>query len=266
MRSTRLTGWRRVANAMWSAPDDPQIYGVLELDARPLCAFIHAARARGHRLTPTHLVGRALAFAMGQVPALNVHIAFGRAIARDTIDIFFITSTEGGRDLSGVKIERADEKTALDLADELQRRAAEARSGRDPAFARAKRRTDRLPIPLLRGMLRLGAHVVGDLERSVPSLGLFRRPFGSAVVSSVGMLGLPTGFAPLSWMYRVPLVLLVGEIVEKPVVEGAAIVARPLLAVSATIDHRYVDGWHISQLVRHFRAYLEEPGAHEPAW
>ena len=47
--------------------------------------------------------------------------------------------------------------------------------------------------------------------------------------------------------YRAPLAL-VSEITEKPVVRDGEIVARPLLTISATMDHRYLDGAHAARL------------------
>ncbi len=102
------------------------------------------------------------------------------------------------------------------------------------------------------------------LRRDIALLGLEKNPFGSAMVSSVGMLGLPHGFAPLSWMYDVPLLLLVGEITQKAVVRDGRIVARAMLPICATIDHRYVDGSHISRLMAAFSAYLAAPARFEP--
>src|SRR4051812_40571199 len=123
MRGEKLTGWRKIAQAMWQAPDDPQIFGALECEAAPLRAFIDAARAAGHRVTPTHVVGRALAHALPRVPDLNTRIVGDRILPRDSVDIFFVTAVEGGRDLSGVKIARADQKSALDVARELSEKA-----------------------------------------------------------------------------------------------------------------------------------------------
>jgi hypothetical protein len=42
------------------------------------------------------------------------------------------------------------------------------------------------------------------------------------------------------------------------------VVIRPVISLTATIDHRYADGWHISQLIKPFRAYLQDPSAFEP--
>jgi pyruvate dehydrogenase E2 component (dihydrolipoamide acetyltransferase) len=249
---------------MWSPPDDPQIFGALDVDAAPLVAFMERARAAGHRVTPTHLVGRALAHALEAVPDLNVRIRRGRARARRSVDIFFITAVAGGRDLSGVKIAAVPSKPAFAVAEELTRRSGALKRGEDRDFARTKRLTDRAPPWLLRRVLRLGALVTEELGLDLPGLGLPREPFGSAMITSVAAFGLPHGFAPLAWMYDVPLLLLVGEMAERAVAEGGRVEARRVLPITATIDHRYVDGWHVSHAMRAFREYLAAPERFEP--
>jgi pyruvate dehydrogenase E2 component (dihydrolipoamide acetyltransferase) len=263
MRGARLSGWRRIADAIWRAPSDPQIYGLLEIDATALLAFMADARAAGHHVTPTHLVGRALAHALVEAPDLNVRLSHGRAIPRPSIDIFFITAVSGGRDLSGVKIERADQRSVQEIARELTARVQRLRDGDDPRFEASKRLGGRLPRPLLRLGLRLGAYLAGDLALSIRALGLDASPFGSAMVTSVGMLGLPVGFAPLAWMYRVPILVLVGEITPKPVAVDGRVEVRPILPITITLDHRYADGWHIGRALAPFKDYLADPAGHE---
>ncbi len=257
--TVRLTGWRRIANAMWRAPDDPQIFGALELDAQPILASIEVARARGVRLTPTHLVGHALARALQAVPDLNVKIRGGRARPRETVDIFFITAVDKGRDLSGVKIADAARKSVFEVATELRVRSTAMKQGRDREFTRTKRALDALPLWLLESALRATAFLTQDLGLDLPVLGLRREPFGSAMVTSVGMFGLPHGYAPLAWMYDVPVLILVGEIGLRPAVVGDRVEPRPMLPITATIDHRYVDGWHVSRAMNAFREYLTAP-------
>jgi pyruvate dehydrogenase E2 component (dihydrolipoamide acetyltransferase) len=262
---SRLSGWRKIAGAMWSEADDPQIYGALEVDATGMLAFIERARGAGHRLTPTHLVGRALAHALHEVPDLNVRLLGGEAIPRETVDVFFITMVGGGRDLSGVKVIGTDAKTAYEVAAELGGRAKTLKSGKDPGFAATKKLMDSLPMPVLRRALKLGAWITGERNRSVAQLKLEASPFGSAIVSSLGSIGLPLGFVPLAWMYKVPIIVVAGEIADKPVAIAGKVEIRPMLPITATIDHRYADGWHIGQMVKPFRAYLDNPGAFEPA-
>jgi pyruvate dehydrogenase E2 component (dihydrolipoamide acetyltransferase) len=55
----KVQGWRKIASATWGRPNDPQIYGDLELDATRLLAFIEEARAAtGVHVTVTHIVGK----------------------------------------------------------------------------------------------------------------------------------------------------------------------------------------------------------------
>lgn len=259
-----MTGWRRIATAMWPAPSDPQIFGAMDLDARPALRFIATARAAGHHVTPTHLVGRALAHALVAVPDLNVRMRRGRAIPRPGVDIFFITAVSAGNDLSGVKIRNVPDHSAIEVASELAERSGAMKAGRDPDLARSKTLMDRTPPWLLRGALRATAFLANDLGLDLPMLGLRKSPFGSAMITSVGMFGLPSGFAPLSWMYDVPVLILVGEIASRPVVVDGKVEARDVLPISASIDHRYVDGWHVSKAMKAFREYLAAPERFEP--
>jgi pyruvate dehydrogenase E2 component (dihydrolipoamide acetyltransferase) len=249
---------------MWPPPHDPQIFGALEVDAAPLMAFIEGARSQGHRVTPTHIVGRAIGYALQCVPELNVRIGRGRARRRRSVDIFFITSVAKGQDLSGVKISDVPNKPAVVVATELFERSTAMKRGDDRDFSRTKRLMNALPPWLLRGALRATAFVTEDLGLDVPALSLHREPFGSAMVTSVGMFGLPQGFAPLAWMYDVPLLVLVGELVERAVVLDGRVVARDVLPLTMTIDHRYVDGWQISQGLKALREYLAAPERFEP--
>lgn len=264
MRGKRLTGWRRVASAMWHPPDDPQIFGALDIEATALQAFIERARAAGHHVTTTHLVARAIAHALERVPDLNIQIRGGRGIPRPSIDVFVITAVSGGHDLSGIKVVDVPRKSAVAIADELGARVARLKSGDDRELARTKQVTDRMPGWLLRRMLRATAFLSETLRLDIPALGLHPMPFGSAMITNVATFGLPQGFAPLAWMYDVPLLVLVGELAERALVVDGRVVARPVLPITATIDHRYVDGWHVSEAMRAFRAYLEAPASFEP--
>lgn len=108
-----------------------------------------------------------------------------------------------------------------------------------------------------------GAYVL-LLGVSLKRLGLPSDAFGSAIVSSVSTFGAERAYGPLNPWYRVPILVLVSEVKEKAVVVEGEIVARPMLTVSATLDHRYLDGSHAGRLVRSARAYLGDPAAAEP--
>jgi pyruvate dehydrogenase E2 component (dihydrolipoamide acetyltransferase) len=265
MPPMRAEGWRKVASATWRGPLDPQIYGDLEIEATGLLSFVEEARAATDvHLTVTHLVGRALAHGLGENPDLNVRKRGGRFIPRDDVSIFFVVAVDGGKDLSGVKVRQADRKSAVDIARELTERAGRIRTGDDAGFGGSKAVLARTPVPILRPALRLVTWLTSDVGVDLRRFGMRAEPFGSALVTSVGMFGVQHAYAPLSPFYRVPFLALVSEVAPKPVVRDGEVVALPVLTVSATMDHRYLDGAHAARLSRSVRSYLEDPRAFEP--
>lgn len=265
----RISGWRKLAGSMWSAPSDPQFYGEMEVDAAALLAYIEEVRRKtGVHATVTHLVGKAVAHGLTEVPSLRVRLAHGREYPRETIDVFYVVAAPGEQ-LSGVKISEADTKTVAEIADELQRRSRAIQLDEDPEWGRTKSMLEWMPPRLLRPAMRLTAWLTSDLNLDLPRLGLPRQAFGGALVTSVGMWGISRAFSPLAPYYHVPLLVLVGAVEEKAVVVAGQVVARPILTLTATFDHRYADGSQAVEFARALRAYLSHPAAFEPpltAW
>lgn len=267
--SRAVSGWRKLAGSMWSAPSDPQFYGEMEVDAAALLAYLDEVRHKtGVHATVTHLVGKAVGYALGEVPSLRVRLALGREYPRETIDVFFVVAAPGEQ-LSGVKITAVDTKPLPAIAVELHRRSRAIQADEDPEFGRTKAMLDWMPRPLLRLAMRLSAFLTSDLNLDLPRLGLPRQAFGGAFVSSVGMWGISRAWSPLAPYYRLPLLVLAGAVEEKAVVVAGQVVARPMLTLTATFDHRYTDGSQAVEFAKALRAYLSHPAAFEPplsAW
>ena len=261
----RVRGWRKLAGAAWGRPLDPQFFGDLNLDAGAMLAFIDEARRRtGERITVTHLVGRAVARGLAAVPELRVRLARGREHPRESVDIFFVVSTGEGSELTGVKVCDADRKSAVELAREVTARCAAITAGADPELGRGKALLAWLPPCLLRWALRVGAWLTSDLNLDLSLLGMPRQAFGSAMITSVGGWGVSHAYSPLAHYYRVPVLVLVGAIRPVPVAVAGEVVVRPMLTLTATFDHRYVDGFHAAQFARAVRQYCEHPQQFEP--
>lgn len=176
-----------------------------------------------------------------------------------------IVSTGAGIDLSGVKVRHADRKDVITVAREVNREAREVRAGERTDIERGKHLLETLPLPLLRVFLRLAAFLTVDLGWDLKKIGLPREAFGSAMVSSVGMFGITDGYSPLSPLYRVPFIIVVGQVRRAPWVEGDKVVVRPVLPIGVSIDHRWLDGHQIARLSKSFREYLADPLRYEPA-
>jgi pyruvate dehydrogenase E2 component (dihydrolipoamide acetyltransferase) len=92
-----------------------------------------------------------------------------------------------------------------------------------------------------------------------------RQAFGGAMVTSVGMFGVTRAQSPLAAYYKVPALVLVGAVTPRPRAVAGQVVVGPILPLTATFDHRYVDGFQAAKFARAARDYLEHPGRYESA-
>ena len=207
----------------------------------------------------THLVGKAIALALRREPTLNGHLAWGSYVANPTVDIAYLVVLEDGSDLAKVKICDVDRKSLAEIAKELKERATRVRKGQDSEFEKSKGLIRLLPTWLLKPVLSFSGWLTGSLGLNLPALGLEAFPFGSAVITSVGMMGLDEGFAPPTPFARVPLLVLVGAVREVPAVKDGQIVIAKQITITATIDHRFIDGYQGASLAKAVREVFEHP-------
>ncbi len=90
-------------------------------------------------------------------------------------------------------------------------------------------------------------------------LGLPRDPFGSVMISNVGGMGINVAWAPLVPYSRVPLLMTLGAITDKAVVENGEVKVRPILPIGVMFDHRLIDGVHAAQMSAEFKKCFAEP-------
>jgi pyruvate/2-oxoglutarate dehydrogenase complex dihydrolipoamide acyltransferase (E2) component len=257
---SKMSTRRKLAIASWSAPKEGNIYGKLTIDATNAEAYIEEMRQKsGEKITITHLVGKACAQALKQEPSLNGRITFGRFVPHETVDVAFLVATDGGKDLAKAKVENADQKSVAEIARELRESVERLRAGKDEAFEKSKGPLKMLPTWAIKPIVSLTGYLTGSLGVNMKGLGLEAFPFGSCIVTSVGMLGVDEGFAPPTPWAHVPVYVLVGAIKEQPAVVDGQIVPRPMLTITATIDHRFIDGFQGGTLAKVVREVLENP-------
>jgi pyruvate dehydrogenase E2 component (dihydrolipoamide acetyltransferase) len=81
---------------------------------------------------------------------------------------------------------------------------------------------------------------------------------GTFTMSNLGMFGVQQFVAVLNPPQAA--ILAVGSVEERPAVRGGELVARPLMTVTLTCDHRTVDGADGARFLEDVKAFLEEPG------
>ena len=248
------TPWRVTAAAIYTAPTDSRVYGSLEIDVTDAKRYINDKREAGAKLTMTHLVtavvSRAVAF---DVPEMNCFIRRGKVIGRKRIDAMVPVALDGEAGVTSVIIEDAHAKTVSRIAEEIREKAKTARSGVESKAARNKYLLNRIPWPLRRPVFLLLKWITVDMGVEIKALGLSAHSFGSFVISDIGSHGLKTGMTGLMPAAKIPAVIVLGKIEEKPVVRKGEIVIRTMLPLTGTFDHRIMDAAQIGKLARGIR-------------
>ncbi|MBI5505506.1 MAG: 2-oxo acid dehydrogenase subunit E2 [Deltaproteobacteria bacterium] len=258
-----LSSWRRLSLHVWRKPADPTVYGLLDVNMRRALAYLEAInREPGHtRVTVTHLVVKGIAKALAETPEANGIIAMGRIYLRDSVDVYCQVATDGGKDLSGVKVTGVDRKSVVAVADELVAAVAAVREGRDRGSEATKKTLARVPDRLLGLLVKASGLLSYDLRLDLSAFGIAFDQFGGAMVSNIGSFGVGTALAPLVPVSRTPIVLLVGEVTDRPAVEDGALVIAPILNIGASFDHRMIDGYQASKMARTVVASISDPEA-----
>jgi pyruvate/2-oxoglutarate dehydrogenase complex dihydrolipoamide acyltransferase (E2) component len=272
----RIPAWRRLALQTWGPPSSPAAYGVLDLDCEAALAWCARTReASGEKVTLTHVVGKAAAIAIASAPETNAFASYGRLMLRDTVDVFFQvaffdkdekTAHKGEREtrrdanLAGAKVSRTDQKSVVDIARELRERAQaiRVRSGKD-ATVKATKMMASLPGPLRSAAATFGSWVSFDVGWNLSKVGIPYDPFGSCMVTNVGVFGIEMAWAPLIPYARTPVCMTLGAIRTAPSVVDGAIVARKRVSIGVVFDHRVMDGYHAGIMARRFQEIFADP-------
>jgi len=200
-----------------------------------------------------------VALALRDQPEINGKVRYwGRLEQRSSVDVFVTVATEGNRDLSGARIDRADEKSLVELAGEIAARAGKIRDG----SARASRSHDRC------SMRAVVAREVRDLALRHPRKRAPRRLCpGRACRAIVRVRDRDEcrhvrhrcGVCPFVPMARCPMLILVPRS-GRALGHGGAVEVRPVLRLCATFDHRIIDGAAAGRFAARLTGLFASPG------
>jgi pyruvate/2-oxoglutarate dehydrogenase complex dihydrolipoamide acyltransferase (E2) component len=254
------TPWRITAAAIYTTPTDSRVYGTLDIDVTDAKRFLDSKRGKGVKITMTHLATVVLARAMAfDVPEMNCFIRRGGIVGRKYIDVTVPVAIGGGEGVSAVLVKDAHARTVTSIAEEIRSGAEDNRAGRESTTVKNKYMLNRIPWPFRRPVFRLLKWVTVDMGVTIKALGLSADSFGSFVVSDIGSFGLNTGMTSLMPAAKVPAVIVLGKIEDKPVVKNGEVVIRTMLPLTGTFDHRIVDGLQIGKLARGIKRNFRKP-------
>ena len=151
---------------------------------------------------------------MAATPTLNGRF-HGVGIDHDSVAAAF-GRYRRGRNLAKVKVDGLDRVSCTDICDTLRAGAERLHKGEDEDFKKSQGPLRILPTWLIRPVVWLTGWLTGSLGVGARPLGLEAFPFGAAVITSVGILGVDEGFVPPTPFARVPLYILIGAISDQP--------------------------------------------------
>lgn len=259
-----LSSFRRIAIGTWKTAYDPSVYGSLTLRMDEALKYLARFReVTGRKITLSHMMAKAVAATLQEMPDANAILRFNRIYLRDRIGVFFqvaMKDQESGEiDLSGATIDRANEKTLTALYDEFKATVEKVRAGKDKQLEGTRSTFKKIPFFLLNRVLNTISFLSYTLNLDLRFLGIPKDPFGSVMITNIGSLGLEAAYVPLVPYSRVPLLLAMGAVKEAAVVEDGQIRVGKQMQVYATFDHRILDGSHAAHMAKVLKRWFEDP-------
>lgn len=230
----------------------------MAVDASAVLAYCARRRAEsGVMVTPGVVVGMAFHRGVLTVPEFHNRVVFGRIRPFLSYDVAFAVDIGDGDDLAPTKVRAVDTKTVVEVARELEAGAARLRARADADFQKTSGIADVVPWWALRPVLSAASLLNGGI--GVRAFGQPAHPLGSMFVTNIGSFGLDEGYVAPVPLARVPLYVCVGAVSDVPMAIDGEVVVRPQIVVTATADHRLVDGAHAARLARFVRIALADP-------
>jgi pyruvate dehydrogenase E2 component (dihydrolipoamide acetyltransferase) len=240
------------------------VYGQLKLRADKAVMYLEEFRKRtGKRITISHLMAKAVALVLADMPDANAILRWNRIYLRNDIGVFFQVAMEdpqtGEVDLSGATLFDCHKKSMEQIVDEFQARVETVKAGKDQQLEGTRSTFKAMPFFMLNWLLRTLSFLLYTLNLDMRWAGVPRDAFGSAMVTNIGSLGLEEGYVPLVPYSRVPLVLALGAIHEEAIVQDGTVAVGTVLRCFATFDHRVLDGMHAARMAKTLKKIFEDP-------
>lgn len=264
--------FRKIAMGSWRTAGDPSVYGLLEIDVSKVLRHIDLLQAQSDvKISISHLVGKAIAIVLSERPEINGLIRLNRIYERKHVDLFYQVNIPGDPSdpvgkalLSGEVVRKAENLTVAQIASDLSRKAKIIRQGGEGELTKTMSTLKMVPWQLMYFVLNFTSFLNYDLGIDMRWAGMPRDPFGSVMITNVGSLGIDVAWAPLVPYSKVPLLLTVGAIKDRPWVVDGQVQVRPVMRIGITFDHRFMDGVHASAMSRLFLQCFEEPEKYFP--
>lgn len=251
--------WRRMAAAIYGKPMDGKVSGFYDLDMTEVNKALDIwNQNEDTNINVMHFFMCALGHTMKYyAPELNCYMEWGDVVERPTVTIS--TAVLVDKALTTVKIKDTHLKTVRQVSNETIQFVKEKRENRADKADSNRNGLSKIPWPIRAWVFKAIRWLTYEWGLTIPGSGLTKDSFGSALVSNIGSLGLDYGIPALMPASNLSFVQAIGYVKDKAVVKDGEIVIQSVLPISATFDHRIVDGFHVSKYLEGLKYYFENP-------
>ncbi|MEM7402857.1 MAG: 2-oxo acid dehydrogenase subunit E2 [Myxococcota bacterium] len=255
-----MTLRRKLAIATWSPAREASIYGKVTLDVEPVLHYLKQINAHAtEKITITHFVGKAVARALASAPSFNGRIVWGRYVPHKSVDIAFLVNLAEGKDLGKVKVCDVPAKSLQQIATDINKGAQRLRQGRDKNYNKSKLALRLFPTWLIRPIINILGYLSAVVGIPLPIFGLEAFPFGSCIITNIGSFGVEEAYVPPTPFAHVPVYVTITAIKQQPTVRNGQITTAQQLVLTFTIDHRFADGYELSQMMHQLKDAFANP-------
>ncbi len=271
MKRLTPSATRRILLWFFDAPSaDPYVSLTFDVDVGPVRAFLDAfAREHGERVGVHHVLTKAVARCLGEMPALNVKILGRELYQLDRVHIAMPVHLDrhgrGGDETGMTLVHDVDRKSLLDIARDTRRNVAAERDDRATLSGSG---LPRRAIRMLPGRaLRAGLGVVQWAMQQPTTYRVVSDLAVSSAVTNVGaVFALPPGARFRAASATIPgklgpvaSVFGVAPVEESVVAEQGVPTCRPVLPIVMIVDHRAIDGFLMANAAKHVAEGLLDP-------
>ncbi len=271
MKRLFLSATRRTVLWFFDEPsNDPYVTLNFDVDLAPVRSFVDAfAREHGERIGVQHVLTKAVARCLVELPALNVKVLDRAIYQLHRVNIAMPVHLDrggGDGDETGMTVVHGvDQKSLLEIARDTRKNAAAERADAPVLFGSglARRLSRLLPDAAFRGGLEAARWALArpTTYRLVEQLAV------SSGVTNVGaVFSLPRGARFRSASATIPAKLgpiasLFGVAPAEDVIvsEDGAPQSRRVLPLVMIVDHRAIDGYLMAVAARHVAEGLLDP-------
>lgn len=239
----KIPFFRRIAPALWNNPQDPSVYGFIELDISDL----------NNKSLLLPVLIKSVAETISLHPELSQMVKWGQIFNRQEKGLTVMVNIPERKDLSALYVPLNRCENIKLIENLLEEKIKKIRDYQDPHLGHALEFLGTSPWFFIRFFLKIYSLLTYELGLPIPLKFLPYRPFGSVILSNVGSLGIQKALLPLVPLSRATMMISIGEWSEEVKYHNNQISVRQIINLGVTFDHRILDGSHAGHMLQDFK-------------